>query len=144
MPTHQSNAREFKLETVKLVTERKLPRAQVARDVGIDVQTLRRWIKEFAVDGARVVPGQDRVHDEEVIRLRRENDRLRQERDILNKALGIFSRMPDYVTNIVSLQTKRASTQSPCCATCWASHAVAFMRGDADQKVRVDVAISSS
>ncbi len=94
MPTRTPYAREFKIEAVKLVTERGLPRAQVARDLGVDLSTLRRWIAEFAADSERAFPGQGHPRDEELNRLRRENDLLRQERDILKKAIGIFSRMP--------------------------------------------------
>jgi len=86
--------REFKVEAVKLVTERGLPRKQVARDLDLDIGTLRRWIAEFEGEGTRAFPGQRHPRDEELTRLRRENDQLRQERDILKKALGIFSRMP--------------------------------------------------
>ncbi len=95
MSARTRSAREFKLEAVKLVTERGLPRTQVARDLGLDVGTLRRWIAEFEADSARAFPGQGHARDEEVTRLRRENELLRQERDILKKALGIFSRMPE-------------------------------------------------
>ncbi len=86
--------REFKLEAVKLVTERGLSQTQVARDLGLDVTTLRRWIKECAADGERAFPGHGHPRDEELPRLRRENELLRQERDILKKAVGICSRMP--------------------------------------------------
>jgi len=94
MPTRKPYAREFKIETVKLVTERGLPRTQVARDLGLDPSTLRRWIAAFEADGDRAFPGQGHARDEELARLRRENELLRQERDILKKAIGIFSRMP--------------------------------------------------
>lgn len=95
MATRKPYTREFKVETVKLVTERGMKRAQVARDMGIDAQTLRRWIREFTTDGERAFPGPGHPRDEELIRLRRENEQLRQEREILKKALGIFSRMPE-------------------------------------------------
>lgn len=94
MATRKVYSREFKLETVKLVTEGGLSRAQVARDMGIDVQTLRQWMKQFATNGAQAFPGQGHPRDEELARLRRENEQLRQEREILKKALGIFSRVP--------------------------------------------------
>ncbi len=95
MATRKLYAREFKVETVKLVTERGMSRSQVARDMGIDIQSVRKWIKQFSTDGERAFPGQGQPRDDEVVRLRRENERLRQERDILKKALGIFSRMPE-------------------------------------------------
>jgi transposase len=71
-----------------------MSRAQVAREMGIDVQTLRTWIKQLHMNGDRAFPGSGHPQDDEVVRLRRENEQLRQERDILQKALGIFSRMP--------------------------------------------------
>ncbi len=94
MATRKHYSREFKLETVKLVTEGGMSRAQVARDMGIDVQTLRKWLRQVAADNERAFPGHGHARDDEMIRLRRENEQLRQERDILKKALGIFSRMP--------------------------------------------------
>ncbi len=87
-------AREFKIEAVKLVKERGLSRKQVAHDLGLDLTTLQRWIKECAADGEGAFPGHGHPRDEELARLRRENEVLRQERDILKKAVGIFSRMP--------------------------------------------------
>jgi transposase len=95
MATRKRYTREFKTETVKLVTERGISRTQVAREMGIDMQTLRTWLKQFAADGAHAFPGSGHPRDKELACLRRENDQLRQERDILKKALGIFSRMPE-------------------------------------------------
>ncbi len=95
MSTRKAYAREFKIEAVKLVTERGLPRKQVARDLGVDIGTLRRWINEFTADRELAFPGHGHARDEELTRLRRENDLLRQERDILKKVVGIFSRMPE-------------------------------------------------
>ncbi len=57
MPTRTPYAREFKIEAVKLVKKRGVPRKQVARDLGLDISTLRRWIAEFAADGQRAFPG---------------------------------------------------------------------------------------
>ncbi len=95
MATRKRYTREFKTETVTLVTERGILRTHVAREMGIDIQTLRTWIKQFTADGAHAFPGSGHPRDEELAHLRRENDQLRQERDILKKALGIFSRMPE-------------------------------------------------
>jgi transposase len=57
MPTRKPYARAFKLEAVKLVMERGLSRTKVARDLGLDNITLRRWIKEFAAEGEHAFPG---------------------------------------------------------------------------------------
>ncbi|MDP9316766.1 MAG: transposase [Chloroflexota bacterium] len=71
MPSRKPYAREFKIEAVKLVTFRDQPRKQVARDLGVDLTTLRRWIAEFEAAGERAFPGQGHARDEELARLRR-------------------------------------------------------------------------
>jgi transposase len=85
---------EFKHEAVKLVREQGLPRRQVAADLGIDLDTLRRWLDD-ATSGTSANPPTSAPSSAELARLRRENELLRMERDILKKALGIFSRMPE-------------------------------------------------
>ena len=90
MATRKTYTHDFKLDAVKLVTERGLSRARVARDLGIGTQTLRNWLRALAPATAPP-PGTDA---QQLAALRRENELLREERDILKKALGIFSRMP--------------------------------------------------
>ena len=91
MATRKTYTPDFKLDAVRLVTERGLSRARVARDLGIGTQTLRNWLRAFADTGttpAGVTEAQ------QLAALRRENELLREERDILKKAPGIFSRVP--------------------------------------------------
>lgn len=92
----RSFSREFKLEAVALITEGGLSVARAARDLGISESVLGRWKKQFEEDPEQAFPGKGRLRpqDEELARLRRENEILRQERDILKKAVGIFSRVP--------------------------------------------------
>ena len=92
----RSYSREFKLEAVALVREEGLSMAQAARDLGVPESALWRWKKELEEDPANAFPGKGHLkpQDVELARLRRENEVLRQERDILKKAVGIFSRMP--------------------------------------------------
>lgn len=92
----RSFSREFKLEAVALVTEGGLSVAQAARDLGIHENVLGRWRRQFEEDPDQAFPGKGRLRpqDEELARLRRENEILRQEREILKKAVGIFSRVP--------------------------------------------------
>ena len=89
-------SREFKLEAVSMVTEGGVSMAQAARNLGISENSLWRWKKEFEEDPDNAFPGKGHLKpaDDELARLRRENKRLRQERDILKKAVGIFSRVP--------------------------------------------------
>ena len=82
---------EFKREAVRLVTEGGLSIAQAARDLGLNDNMVSRWKKEAEQNGQRAFPGQGHPQDEELSRLRRENEVLRQEREVLKKAISIFS-----------------------------------------------------
>jgi transposase len=84
---------EFKQEAVKLVTEQGMAATQVARDLDISIDTLHRWLRVArATTTGQASPAP--ASTAELARLRREIEQLRMERDILKKALGIFSRMP--------------------------------------------------
>jgi transposase len=82
---------EFKREAVQLVTRGGLSIAQAARDLGLNDNMLSRWKKEAEQNGGRAFPGQGHPQDEELSRLRREVEMLRQEREVLKKAISIFS-----------------------------------------------------
>ncbi len=86
--------REFKQEAVQLVRSSDKSQAQIARDLGIADSTLHHWCKLFSEQGEQAFPGSGHqtAQEEELRHVRRENDLLRQERDILKKAIGIFSR----------------------------------------------------
>jgi len=83
----RSFSREFKLEAVRLVTEGGLSVSRAARDLGVAESVLGRWEKQQEQDPVETFPGKGRLksQDEELRRLRRENEVLRQERDILKK-----------------------------------------------------------
>lgn len=86
--------KEFKLNAVKLVVEKKLTCTQVSQDLGIGLSSLERWLREVKMHGKNnVFPGSGnlRIEDDERRHLKREIDVLRRERDILKKALAIFS-----------------------------------------------------
>ena len=82
---------EFKREAVRLVTAGGLSIAQVSRDLGLNDNMVSRWKKEAEQNGQKAFPGQGHPQDEELSRLRREVEVLRQEREILKKASSIFS-----------------------------------------------------
>ena len=86
--------REFKQEAVQLVRSSHQSPAQIARDLGIADSTLHHWCKLFAEDGEQAFPGSghQKPQEEEIRRLKRELEIVKQERDILKKAPGIFSR----------------------------------------------------
>jgi len=85
--------REFKVAAVKLITERGYSIAEAARSLGVHVNSLRRWRRRLERDSEHAVPGHGQLPplEEEVRRLRAENQRLRLERDILKKATAFFA-----------------------------------------------------
>ena len=88
--------KEFKIEAVRLIVEEGRPNSDVARELGIGENLLHRWKKKSEEGKIDPFPGKGRLspEDEELRRLRRENERLRMERDILKKAVAIFSEEP--------------------------------------------------
>lgn len=85
---------EFKQEAVRLVNESGKSTLQVARDLGIEPKRLYEWKQEQLTKGEQAFPGSGRLPEpeEEVRRLRRELALVTQEREILKKALAIFSK----------------------------------------------------
>jgi len=83
---------EFKGNAVKLVREEGLRIGDVASDLGVGVSTLKVWLGKHD-RGQLLKTEKQRKEEEEIKRLRRENRILRQEREILKKAMGIFSSM---------------------------------------------------
>jgi len=87
-------SREFKEEAVRLVTEGRRPISEVARNLGVHENSLYRWVRQHAEDPAGCFPGKGHLKpaDEELARLRRELADMKEEREILKKALAIFSK----------------------------------------------------
>lgn len=87
-------SREFKQEAVRLASQGSHSVAAVARDLGVDANSLRKWKLEEEQHGQQAFPGKGKSHDQELAQLRREVALLRQERDILKKAMGYFASAP--------------------------------------------------
>ena len=87
-------SREFKLEAVNPVRELSVSYAQAARDLDVNVNMLRRWVKESGSDPKHAFPGLGQMKPEqlEIDRLRKEVVRLKAERDILKKAAAYFAK----------------------------------------------------
>ena len=85
--------REFKIQTVKLITENGESVSQVALDMGIHENTLYKWVRTLSAKPEEAFPGKGRMTSdaERISQLLRENERLKMERDILKKAMAIFS-----------------------------------------------------
>lgn len=88
--------KEFKIEAVKLVTEQGYSLAGVARDLGINSGMLARWRRQLNEDATNAFPGKGNLKEPEaeIRRLEHEVNRLKMERDILKKTVGIFSKDP--------------------------------------------------
>ena len=86
--------REFKLEAVQLVRRSGKPMSHIARDLGVSDSALYHWCKQLADQGEQAFPGSGHqtAEQEEIRRLKRELEVTRQERDILKKVVGIYSR----------------------------------------------------
>jgi len=84
--------KEFKAEAVALAEKREKPVSQVAKDLGLNENVLRRWMQqaqEAADGGLRAFPGHGRPRDAELVRLRKENRALKEANEILKKAAVI-------------------------------------------------------
>src|SRR5438128_5377599 len=84
---------EFKAEAVRLVTEPGYSVAEAARSLSIHETLLRSWKQAREAQGDQAFPGHGKLlpFEEELRRLRAENQRLRAERDILKKAAALFA-----------------------------------------------------
>ena len=87
---------EFKREAVRLVVEEGLRIREVERDLGITHGVLKGWVQKHRdhQDAAFVGRFDPQSPEAELKRLQKENERLRRERDILKKAVAIFSTDP--------------------------------------------------
>jgi transposase len=85
---------EFKHEAVQLARTSSKPKAQIAREPGISDSALYSWCKQADAHGNEAFPGKGHQtpQEEEIHRLKRELERVQQERDILKNAISIFSR----------------------------------------------------
>ena len=86
--------REFKIEAVRLLESTGKSQAEIERELGIGFSNLSRWKRQYGEHGEEAFPGQGCLtpEKERIRRLERENEILRQERDILKKAVAIFSK----------------------------------------------------
>lgn len=92
--TRRKFSREFKIEAVRLVTDRGVAVAQAARDLDVAERVLRRWMRELATAPGMAFPGNGQMRTDlaEIAALKKEVARLRAERDILKKAAAFFAR----------------------------------------------------
>lgn len=88
---------EFKIEAVALASEPGNTQAQIEVDLGISQGMISRWKRQLEINGKNAFPGKGclKPQDQELRDLKREVQRLTRERDILKKAVAIFSEDPN-------------------------------------------------
>lgn len=90
--THQSYTAEFREAAVKQATESNKSVSETAKELGMNANTLHTWIYKYSgVQSEKPVRTDEHLYDE-LKRLKKENARLKEERDILKKATAYFAR----------------------------------------------------
>lgn len=90
-------SKEFKVKACELVIKDKIKARVVAEQFGIHEIMLYRWISEYETygDEAFVGKGNQRPAEAELRKLRKENERLKMENEILKKAAAYFAKEQD-------------------------------------------------
>ena len=94
MTKRKTYSKQFKIDAAKLVTEQGYKLSEAARNLGIHPGLLGRWKLQNETEGTDAFPGKGNMtsEKEELYRLRKENKRLRMEREILKKATAFFAK----------------------------------------------------
>lgn len=94
MPKRRNYSAEFKREAVALANQPGVTKAQIARELDINPNMITRWQRELTANGSKAFLGQGVARDEELASLKRENNRLKKERDFLKEAAAFFASDP--------------------------------------------------
>ena len=86
---------EFKREAVARLSAPGATQSSVAAEFGIAANQLRTWRLELEASGSAEAMAHQKAEAAELQRLRRENARLREENEILQKASAFFARRAD-------------------------------------------------
>ncbi|MBY0292677.1 MAG: transposase [Alphaproteobacteria bacterium] len=87
----QKYDKDFKVNAVKIYLGSDKSIEAIANDLGVSRASLGNWINQYKATGEKSFPGSGHVIDKELRTLKRELYLVRQERDILKKAVAIFS-----------------------------------------------------
>ena len=85
-------SKQFKMDAVNLLETSGKTATAVAEDLGIPKDALSRWRRELNDETKEAFTGQGNPRDEEIARMKKEIAELKMERDILKKAMAIFSK----------------------------------------------------
>ena len=92
---YKTYTKEFKQEAVRLMESTDKPAAEVAMELGIRRNQLYKWKQQLALKGEAAFSGGGRPstdNQSELASLKRENERLKEENEILKKAAAYFAR----------------------------------------------------
>ncbi len=104
MTKRNTFSREFKLEAVRLLEQGDKKASDLARELGISRNKLYKWRDALRAKGADTAfPGRRSGADDELAKLKQENERLREENEVLKKAARYFARESSWDTT--SLRT---------------------------------------
>jgi transposase len=94
MATRKYFTKEFKLEAVRLLERSGKSGTELSRQLGVRRNQLYKWQTELRGKAEHAFPGRGQHPEsaDELTRLKRENERLREERDILKKAVAFFAK----------------------------------------------------
>ncbi len=87
--------KEFKIEAVEMMLSKVYKPKEVVEMLGVDRQTIYRWVKEYKAKGESAFNGTPMVTGSEINRLRKEVETLRMENEILKKAKAYFAKMDE-------------------------------------------------
>lgn len=82
---------EFRSQILEMVDKEGREPADLAREFGVAARTIWAWVRQAELDTGKRMDGLKTYEKEELARLRRENARLKEERDILKKAAAWFA-----------------------------------------------------
>jgi transposase len=92
MKTVKSYPESYKRDVLEMLGKGDRSAAQLERDLGLSEGIVLKWKKRYSVQGNQLAPSEERAQAGEMQRLKRELEIVKQERDILKKALQVFSR----------------------------------------------------
>lgn len=93
MQQRRKYSREYKLEAVQLVQQSDTPLTQIAVNLGINDNMLRRWVKEHAEPNKSAFTGYGSARDQELATLKQELKQVKKERDFLREAATYFAKV---------------------------------------------------
>jgi transposase len=86
---YAKHSAEFRAEAIRVVRESRQPVARIARELGVNENTLHMWVKAAQAEAAPPLQESER---DELQRLRQQVRALRMERDVLKKAAAFFAK----------------------------------------------------